>query len=79
MDIIYLTLVKELFLDNQKEIIIISSYKPIIFIIILYRIIRNNKINRIKNIRSFGTLNKFLKGVKIIKIKPAKLLIKKRG
>ena len=33
----------------------------------------------IKNMRSFGTLNKFLKGVKIIKIKPARLLIKKRG
>lgn len=29
--------------------------------------------------RSFGTLNKFLNGVKITKIKPAKLLMKKRG
>ena len=29
--------------------------------------------------RNLGILNKFLKGDKIIKIKPAKLLIKNRG
>ena len=34
---------------------------------------------RIKKIRNFGTLNKFLRGAKIIRIKPAKLLIKNRG
>jgi|AntRauTorckE5430_2_1112549.scaffolds.fasta_scaffold29655_1 hypothetical protein len=43
----------------------------------------NNKQKRekliIKKIRSFGILNKFLNGAKIIKINPAKLLIKNRG
>jgi len=34
---------------------------------------------RIKKIRSFGILNKFLNGVKMIKINPTKLLIKNRG
>ena len=39
-----------------------------------------NKINdKITKIRSFLILNKFLNGAKITKIKPAKLLIKKRG
>jgi hypothetical protein len=33
----------------------------------------------IKIIRNLGILNKFLKGAKITKIKPAKLLIKNRG
>ena len=33
----------------------------------------------ITKIRSFGTLNKFLNGAKMIKINPAKLLIKNRG
>ena len=42
--------------------------------------IPTNKINdKITKIRSFLILNKFLKGAKITKIKPAKLLIKKRG
>ena len=35
--------------------------------------------NIIRNIRSFEFLNKFLKGVKIIRINPTKLLIKNRG
>ena len=38
-----------------------------------------NKKDIIKRIRNFGTLNKFLNGAKITKIKPIKLLIKKRG
>jgi len=33
----------------------------------------------IEKIRNFGTLNKFLSGAKITKIRPAKLLIKNRG
>ena len=33
----------------------------------------------IKKIRNFGTLNRFLNGAKIIRINPAKLLIKNRG
>ena len=46
---------------------------------IVYKIVINT-INPImtKN-RSFFILNKFLNGAKITKIKPAKLLIKKRG
>ena len=40
---------------------------------------RNNKNPTITKILSFLILNKFLKGAKITKIKPAKLLIKKRG
>ena len=36
-------------------------------------------INKSKKIRNLGILNKFLKGAKITKIKPAKLLIKNRG
>ena len=39
-----------------------------------------NKINdKITKIRSFLILNKFLNGAKITKIRPARLLIKKRG
>lgn len=45
----------------------------------LYKSVITNKKNRIKIIRNFGILNKFLNGARIIKIKPAKLLIKKRG
>ena len=40
---------------------------------------KNNKINKIKNIRNFDILNKFLKGVRITSNKPIKLLMKKRG
>ena len=48
-------------------------------IIMLYKIIiTKNKKSRTKT-RSFGTLNKFLNGAKITKIRAAKLLIKKRG
>ena len=54
-------------------------YKPTIFIIILYKNPITNKKNRIKRIRNLGTLNKFLNGAKITKIKPTKLLIKNRG
>jgi hypothetical protein len=36
-------------------------------------------IETIKKIRNFGILNKFLKGVRITKIKPTKLLIKNLG
>ena len=39
----------------------------------------NNNNNKIKIMRNFEILNKFLNGDKITKIKPAKLLIKKRG
>ena len=37
------------------------------------------KTESIKKIRSFGILNKFRKGVRMTKIKPAKLLIKNLG
>ncbi len=37
------------------------------------------KLNKIKNQRSFGVLNKFLKGVNITNISPTILLIKNRG
>ena len=33
----------------------------------------------IKKIRNFGILNKFLNGARMIRINPAKLLIKNRG
>ena len=44
-----------------------------------YKIAMNSINPRITKIRSFLILNKFLNGVKITKIKPAKLLMKKRG
>ena len=37
------------------------------------------KINKIAKIRNFGILNKFLRGLVIIKSKPAKLVKKNRG
>ena len=46
---------------------------------IAYKIAINNKNPIITKIRSFLILNKFLNGVKITKIRPVKLLIKKRG
>ena len=46
---------------------------------IRYKTTINNKNDKIKIIRNFGTLNKFLNGAKITKIKPTKLLIKNRG
>ena len=57
----------------------LKIYKPTIFIRILYKVTKNNKTNIIKTKRNFGVLNKFRKGVKIIKINPNKLLIKNRG
>ena len=47
--------------------------------IIKYKSAINKIKDKIKKIRNFGTLNKFLKGAKITKIKPATLLIKNRG
>jgi hypothetical protein len=49
------------------------------FIKIKYKPIENNKRNKTKKIRNFGTLNKFLKGVKITKTRPIRLLIKNLG
>ena len=54
-------------------------YKPAILLRIMYRSIINIKKAIIITIRNFLILNKFLKGAKITKIRPAKLLIKKRG
>ena len=54
-------------------------YIPVIFWIIKIINIQNRKKLLIKKRRSFGILNKFLKGVMIIRINPAKLLIKNRG
>ena len=64
------------FLINCSKI---NSYKPSIFISIEYNPIKKSIRNIIKNIRSLEFLNKFLKGVKIIKINPTKLLTKNRG
>ena len=47
--------------------------------IMVYKIVINKTNPIITKIRSFLILNKFLNGVKMTKIKPAKLLIKKRG
>ena len=55
------------------------NYKPTILRIIRYRLIIKTKLNSIKNQRSFGVLNKFLKGVNIINTNPIILLIKNRG
>ena len=49
------------------------------FIIIVYKPKIKAKLNKIKNKRSLGILNKFLKGVNIININPIILLIKNRG
>ena len=49
------------------------------FRIIKYRLIIKTKLNKIKNQRNFGVLNKFLKGVNMININPIILLIKNRG
>ena len=46
---------------------------------IVYKSTINNKKDKIKRMRNLGTLNKFLNGAKITKIKPIKLLIKKSG
>ena len=56
-----------------------NIYKLNIFISIVYNPIKKSIRNIIKNIRSLEFLNKFLKGVKIIRINPAKLLTKNRG
>lgn len=48
-------------------------------LIIKDKITRNKIKEIITKMRSFLILNKFLNGAKIIRIKPAKLLIKKRG
>ena len=54
-------------------------YKPTIFTRIRYKIPINKRKPKITKIRNFLILNKFLKGDIMTKIKPAKLLIKKRG
>ena len=54
-------------------------YKPTIFRIIKYRLTTKIKLTKIKTQRNLGILNKFLKGVNIININPAILLIKNRG
>ena len=48
-------------------------------VIIVYKQKIKNKSEAIITRRNFWILNKFLKGDKIIKIRPAKLLIKNRG
>ena len=54
-------------------------YMPTIFIIIMYKV-NINKINaEIKITRNFLILNRFLNGVKMIIIRPVRLLIKNRG
>ena len=43
------------------------------------RVSTSNKIKKSPTIRNFGILNNFLKGVKMTKINPVKLLMKKLG
>ena len=45
----------------------------------MYKSIKNIIKNTTKTARNFLILNKFLKGVRITKIKPATLLMKNRG
>ena len=66
-------------LKNFSDLFEASLYKPTILIRIAYKTAINNTNPIITKIRSFLILNKFLNGAKITKIKPAKLLIKKRG
>jgi len=54
-------------------------YKPTILRIIKYKLKTKIKLNNIKIQRSFGVLNKFLKGVNMINTNPIILLIKNRG
>ena len=56
-----------------------KTHKPTIFLRTLYKPIKNKIRNIIKNTRDLEFLNKFLKGVKITKINPNRLLIKNRG
>ena len=58
---------------------ILPYYKPTILRKIRYKLTKNTIRKITKKIRNFGILNKFLKGVKITKIKPVTLLIKNRG
>ena len=46
---------------------------------IKYKLKIKIKLNKIKNQRNLGVLNKFLKGVNIINTNPTILLIKNRG
>ena len=55
------------------------DYKPTILRIIKYKLKTKTKLNNIKIQRSFGVLNKFLKGVNMINTNPIILLIKNRG
>ena len=55
------------------------AYKAVMLLIIINRSINDTKIKDNKINLNFFILNKFRKGAKIIKINPAKLLIKKRG
>ena len=45
----------------------------------IYKISKTKIIKKSITIRNFGILNSFLKGVKITKINPVKLLMKKPG
>ena len=55
------------------------SYSPTIFFKMIYRSPIIPKTRSIKKNRSFGILNKFRRGVIIIKVNPITLLIKNRG
>ena len=68
-------------LNNLRNynFLIVKCYTPVIFLITKYKNKPNRKQVSSKKIRNFGTLNKFLRGAKITKINPAKLLIKNRG
>ena len=56
-----------------------NFYKPTILVRTVYRTPINTITPITTKIRNFLILNKFLKGATITRIKPAKLLIKKRG
>lgn len=56
-----------------------NIYMAVILPIIKYKVPITSKINNGIKMRNFLILNKFLKGAKITRIKPATLLIKNRG
>ena len=56
-----------------------EDYKPVILLRILYKALKNSIKTKGNTKRNFFFLKKFLNGVRIIKIKPAKLLIKNLG
>ena len=64
--------------QNSKDFIF-NSYNPVIFLIIITVVEITKIIKKITKALSLGSLNKFLIGVIIIKIRPITLLKKNLG